>query len=532
MTDAVRCSIVIPVHEKAGLTKQCLDAIFAEPPLVSFEIVVVDDASTDSTQELLASYGDTITVVRQDENAGFATTCNAGARVARGSMLLFLNNDTIPVAGWLDLLVAFAAERPKAAVVGSKLLFPNETIQHAGVVICQDGNPRHIYAGFPRDHPAVERSRRFQAVTAACALVRRDAFEQANGFDTTFLNGLEDVDLCLRLGELGHEVHYCHESVLYHLESVSRGRRSKQIQAGARLFRERWGDRVRADDLDYYIADGLLGVHYRDTYPLLLEVSAQLAVVDDKARTDERERLLEANARHRVELLQETVRLTTKIAELELEEEKQEGRETSGRSSDAHEPLGAAEPKGGPGAERATGLEQVLAHVEQIEVEIYELQSELAALLGGGQRSPDGSDDGGGAFAASDQLGYRKLVARIRDAVEASLPEHSTVLVVSRGDQELLKLAGMRAQHFPQEPNGTYAGHYPADSAAAIRHLEELRARGAAYLLLPRTALWWLDHYTGLREHLDSHYAAVLRDPACCLAYDLTPIGESGGETV
>jgi GT2 family glycosyltransferase len=529
MTDAVRCSIVIPVHDKAGLTKRCLDAIFAEPPRVSFEIVVVDDASTDSTRELLASYGDAVTVVRQDENAGFATSCNAGAQTARGSMLLFLNNDTIPVAGWLDLLVAFAAERPQAAVVGSKLLFPNETIQHAGVVICQDGNPRHIYAGFPRDHPAVEKSRRFQAVTAACALVRRDAFEQANGFDTTFRNGLEDVDLCLRLGELGYEVHYCHESVLYHLESVSRGRRSKQIQAGARLFRERWSGRVRADDLDYYIADGLLGIHYRDTFPLLLEISPELAVVDDKARTDERERLLEANARHLVELLQETVRLTTRIAELELRPE------DAGRSSDTHEPLGGGEPKDGAGAatggERASGLEQVLAHVEQIEVEIYELQSELAGLLRGGQGSPDDSAGGGGAFAASDQLGYRKLVARIRDAVEATLPEHSTVLVVSRGDQELLKLAGRRAGHFPQEPNGTYAGHYPADSASAIRHLEELRARGASYLLLPRTALWWLDHYPGLARHLDSHYAAVLRDPECCLAYDLTPIGGPGGKS-
>ena len=86
------------------------------------------------------------------------------------------------------------------------------------------GDPLHLYAGCSADHPAVNKSRRFQAVTAACLLVRRPAFEEVGGFDTGYHNDLEDVDLCLRLGRLGHEVHYCHESVLYHLESASRGR--------------------------------------------------------------------------------------------------------------------------------------------------------------------------------------------------------------------------------------------------------------------------------------------------------------------
>src|SRR6185436_7435266 len=115
----------------------------------------------------------------------------------------------------------------------------NDTVQHAGVVIDPERNPRHIYTGFPADDPAVNKSRRFQAVTFACALVRRDIFEEAGMLDTAFRNDLEDVDFCLRLGEAGHEVHYCHESVLYHLESVSRGKRSDETEQNIRLFRSR-----------------------------------------------------------------------------------------------------------------------------------------------------------------------------------------------------------------------------------------------------------------------------------------------------
>ena len=168
----------------------------------------------------------------------------------------FLNNDTIAQPGWLDALAGYA-DRTGAPVVGSKLLFPDGTVQHAGVVFGFQGDPLHLYAGCPADHPAVNKSRRFQSVTAACMLVRRDAFEQAGGFDTGFHNDLEDVDLCLRLGELGHEVHYCHESVLYHLESASRGQ-SARPSPSARVYRERWGRRVRHDELLYYLEDGLL----------------------------------------------------------------------------------------------------------------------------------------------------------------------------------------------------------------------------------------------------------------------------------
>ena len=202
-----------------------------------------------------------------------------------------------------------------AGIVGAKLLFPNETIQHAGVVVCQDGNPRHLYAGFPAGHRAVNVSRRFQAVTAACMLVRRATFDAVAGFDEAFQNCLEDTDLCLRAGEAGYEVHYCHESVLYHLESVSRGRRSKEIERNAKLFRERWNGRARRDDIDYYVADGLLKVRYRDVYPVGFELAPELAFVSGAGR-EAVDRLIERQSREVVDLLKETVRLTALAAEL------------------------------------------------------------------------------------------------------------------------------------------------------------------------------------------------------------------------
>jgi len=101
------------------------------------------------------------------------------------------------------------------------------------------------------------------------------------------------------------------------------------------------------------------------------------------------------------------------------------------------------------------------------------------------------------------------------------LPHDATVIVVSKGDSELLKLDGRRAWHFPQTESGVYAGHYPADSAAAIAHLEVLRAKGGGFLLFPSTASWWLDHYAEFGQHLERHYPVVVRQKDMCVIYAL-----------
>lgn len=493
---APRYSIVIPVHNQAALTRQCLEALLGEPAAVSHETIVVDDASTDSTAELLSGYADRVRVVSRDENGGFAAACNDGAVAAGGKYLVFLNNDTIPTAGWLDTLVAHLEANEQAAVVGAKLLFPNETVQHAGVVICQDRLPRHLYVGFPKDHPAVSRSRRFQAVTAACMLVRRGVFEKVEGFDSEFRNSLEDADLCLRFGELGHEVHYCHESVLYHLESVSRGKRSDETEHNIRLFRSRWQDRVKPDELDYYKEDGLLRFHYGERYPLRLEVSAEVATIENDGRAAESERLLDASSRQVLDLLKETVRLTVHLAGAEL--------------ADA-----GTKPSNGPRPQSdVPGHAELLQRAREIEQEIADLQADVAALPGQNE-----------SFEPADYLRYRSLLGKLRGVARAELPSSATVVVISKGDEELLDLGVRRAWHFPQDAHGTYAGHYPDSSASAIAQLEELRDRGAEYLLVPATASWWLDRYPEFGQHLRSSYALVVDDSEVCSIYSLGATG-------
>ena len=105
----------------------------------------------------------------------------------------------------------------------------------------------------------------------------------------------------------------------------------------------------------------------------------------------------------------------------------------------------------------------------------------------------------------------------MRDA----LPRNATVIVVSRGDDELLDLYGRRGWHFPQTEDGTYAGYYPAASTAAIAQLEALRSKGAEFLLFPDTSLWWLEHYPEFGRHLQSRYREVARREGTCLIYAL-----------
>jgi GT2 family glycosyltransferase len=315
----VRSSIIIPVYNRPALTRQCLQALLASRANPA-DIIVVDDGSDPPIVDSLGPFPEHVRIVRHSANAGFAVTCNDGAAIARTEYLVFLNNDTLPQAGWLEALERYASDHPRAAVVGSKLLYPNLTVQHAGVVICQDRYPRHAYTGFPADHPAVNKARQFQCVTAASALVRRDAFEHAGGFDTQFANGYEDVDLCLRLRELDYEVHYCPESIVHHLEAATRGDLPATVEHNDKLFRERWAQRVVPDDVDFYLEDGLLEINFGpgEVYPARLHVSPLLAVVDGE-RPAELERLLNLRARQVFELMKENIRLSTMLLEMGAE---------------------------------------------------------------------------------------------------------------------------------------------------------------------------------------------------------------------
>jgi len=431
-----RSTIIIPVFNQPALTARCLETLLEQG---CERIVVVDDASNQETQRMLNQFGDRIKVLAHAQNRGFAESCNEGAAAAQSEFLVFLNNDTVPQPGWLEELERYSEMHPQAAVVGSKLLFPNDTIQHAGVVICQDRYPRHIYTGFPATHPAVNKSRRFQVVTAACMLVRRDAFDVASGFDPAFRNGFEDVDFCLRIGQRGHEIHYCAASVVQHLESVSAGRFAFDRNNVA-LYRQRWLAKVRPDDLQYYVEDELLRVTYEGSFPIYIEVSPLLATLDGGARTEALERRLGQLSRQVSELGKENRRLALQL----------------------------------------------------------------------GAESVD-----------SPELKYRELRQRIRGTVQQLVPAGATIAVISKGDSALLDFPQHHGWHFPQTDRGGYAGYYPAASEEALAHLEAVRQRGARYLLIPATSLWWLEHYTEFARHLAEHCTRLEGSNDDCVVYQL-----------
>jgi GT2 family glycosyltransferase/Flp pilus assembly protein TadD len=251
------CSIIMPVWNRLELTKECLTALSQITDQPEYEVIVVDNGSTDGTKEFLAGLQGDVQIIRNEQNLGFAKGCNQGAAVAKGAYLVFLNNDMVPQRGWLGALVSEVEAHQEVGIVGSKLLYPDGTVQHAGVVRdCQHLLPYHIYKSFAGDHPAVNQRREFQIITAACLLIRRSLFEEVGGFDEGYINGFEDADLCLKVRERGHRVVYQPRSVVVHLESQTPGRKAHE-DANAARFLERWGAQWWAGDEDrYFHVDG------------------------------------------------------------------------------------------------------------------------------------------------------------------------------------------------------------------------------------------------------------------------------------
>ena len=268
------CSIIIPVWNNADLTQQCLTALAEVTDGVTYEVVVVDNGSTDGVQNFLQTLGGDVQVIRNQENLGFAKACNQGARAARGEYLVFLNNDTIPLKGWLAPLIEEVRIHSDVAVVGSKLLYEDGTIQHAGVAFSREWFlPYHIYRGADAHAACVSRRRELDCVTAACMLVRRAVFDQVGGFDEGYRNGFEDVDLCLKVRAQKWKIIYQPQSVLYHLESRTPGRKAHDSDNSRRLH-DRWAtswwladeDRIHFEDgyaLHTYVADGQLSYRLR-----------------------------------------------------------------------------------------------------------------------------------------------------------------------------------------------------------------------------------------------------------------------------
>lgn len=260
-------SIVIPVYNKCDLTMQCLATLAQVTAHLAHEVIVVDNASTDDTPRRLAQAADPVRYVRNESNRNFAGACNQGAELARGKFLVFLNNDTVPLEGWLDALLEEVRLHPQVVAVGSRLLYENRLVQHAGVAFARESrSPFHPHRGLRADDPRVNRRRELQAVTAACVLIRPSWFKECGGFDEGYRNGYEDLELCLRLRQRGGLIVYQPRSVLFHLESQTPGRMRHDDENRSRFF-ERWSETLLADEDAFYFDDGYRLAAHREHRP-------------------------------------------------------------------------------------------------------------------------------------------------------------------------------------------------------------------------------------------------------------------------
>lgn len=254
LTERPRVSIVIPTRDQPDHIRTCLDSIHERTRWPDLEVVLVDTGTTDP-RALAAMARHPATTVRFDRPFNFSAACNAGAAAASGSILVFLNNDTeVLTSDWIDHLVLHLLD-PGVGAAGPLLLFPDGSVQHAGVVLGPRGTADHVMRGFPADVDGYAGSlstpREVSAVTGACLAIRRETFERIGGFRETYGTHYQDVDLCLRLRREGLRIVCTPEARLHHHESPSRG--SSYDFLDRLLLLDTWGECIRRGD-PYYPA--------------------------------------------------------------------------------------------------------------------------------------------------------------------------------------------------------------------------------------------------------------------------------------
>ena len=248
-TETPLVSIVIPVHNKFGTTYNCLKSIQLHPSKASFEIIVVDDCSTDETllASLLISGG--CRIHRNAANQGFVRSSNAGAAIARGKFIFFLNNDTLVRDGWLDELAATFDAVANIGIVGAKLLFEDGMLQEVGGIVWRLGDGWNWGRGKDSADPAYSYLRDADWVSGAALMIPADLFRSLGGFDELYVPAYyEDTDLAFRVRAMGKRVVVQPASEIVHLEGVSNGTDvlgsgMKRYQlTNLRKFQQRWAD--------------------------------------------------------------------------------------------------------------------------------------------------------------------------------------------------------------------------------------------------------------------------------------------------
>ncbi|MEE8758958.1 MAG: glycosyltransferase [Bifidobacterium sp.] len=266
IADNALVSVIIPTKDGYDNIERCVESIIAKTDYPNYEIIVADNGSTNPHMwDLYHHYekclGDRFTVEKIDIPFNFSRINNIASRCAQGKYLLFLNDDTEVIhESWMTRMVSFA-QHERIGVVGAKLYYPTETIQHAGIVLGLGGAAGHIQVGYPRNYLGyfgrLIENVNYYAVTAACCMVAADDFWAVNGFDEKLAVAYNDVDLCIRIhDQLRRDIVWAHEVELYHYESVTRGydvankSKKERLNSEARIFKAKYPQIV--DNDPYY----------------------------------------------------------------------------------------------------------------------------------------------------------------------------------------------------------------------------------------------------------------------------------------
>ena len=255
-------SIIIPNKDQSEALKKCLDSIREKTSYRNYEIIIVENNSEEP--ETFAFYkkiaGEKIKIVTWEGEFNYSAINNLGVRHARGDYLLLLNNDVEIINGdWLTEMLSHC-QRKEVGIVGAKLYYPDNTIQHAGIIIGIGGVAGSVFVGLPRAFSGYLHKASIQldlsAVTAACMLVKRSVFEQVGGLEEKLKVAFNDVDFCLRVREKGYLVVYDPYAELYHYESKTRGaedtkEKIRRFQTEIEYMRSHWIGLLKKGD-PYY----------------------------------------------------------------------------------------------------------------------------------------------------------------------------------------------------------------------------------------------------------------------------------------
>jgi len=247
-------SIIIPVYNQWDYTYACLASILKNSGEISYEIIVVDDCSTDDTRNI-ERFVRNIKVIRNEKNLGFLFNCNKAAKLSSGKYIVFLNNDTLVQPGWLSWFMKTMEEKPDVGLVGAKLIFSTGELQEAGGVVFKDGSAMNYGRGDDPDQPQYNYFKDVDYCSGACICVRKELWEKLDGFDPQYTPAYyEDTDLAMRIRSLGYRTVYQPKSIVIHFEGISHGTDitqgiKKKQDENQKIFYSKW--KVELDKNNY-----------------------------------------------------------------------------------------------------------------------------------------------------------------------------------------------------------------------------------------------------------------------------------------